>query len=364
MATWRPVRIQAPLRGVTATAWLLLGALAGCASTAPRIAVFTGQPTSLVWPRPPDPPRIQYLGEMVGEASLGARSRGFGAVRDVLAGPTPPIAFVSPTAVAAAGQLVFVCDPGAAGGAALHVLDLSTRQFRSIRSAGAASLVAPLDVAIHGERVAVADAQRGTVELFSLRGEHRATLGSGQLHRPAALGWSRDGRELWVLDAAAHACVVFDAGGALLRRVGGRGSEPGRFHFPSGLALGGDSLGGGFVAIADAMNFRCQILNLDGTPRCAFGRKGDAAGDFSLPRDAALDSEGHVYVLDSQFENVQIFDARGALLLAFGREGRGAGEFSLPSGLSIDDRDRIWVADTYNRRVQVFQYLRGAKEES
>jgi DNA-binding beta-propeller fold protein YncE len=89
-----------------------------------------------------------------------------------------------------------------------------------------------------------------------------------------------------------------------------------------------------------------------------FGRKGDAAGDFALPRDVAFDSDGHVYVLDNQFENVQVFDRDGRLLMAFGEEGAGPGRFSLPSGITIDQRDRIWIADTYNRRVQVFEYLR------
>lgn len=76
----------------------------------------------------------------------------------------------------------------------------------------------------------------------------------------------------------------------------------------------------------------------------------------------AVDSDGHVYVLDSRFENVQVFDHVGALLMAFGGEGDGPGEFALPSGITIDQGDRIWIADTYNRRVQVFQYLREDEE--
>ena len=100
-----------------------------------------------------------------------------------------------------------------------------------------------------------------------------------------------------------------------------------------------------------------QLIDDAGEPTVVFGQKGDAAGDFARPRDVAIDSEGHIYVLDNQFENVQLFDRDGRLLMAFGRGGSGPGEFSLPSGITIDDRDRIWVADSYNHRVQVFQYL-------
>ncbi len=108
------------------------------------------------------------------------------------------------------------------------------------------------------------------------------------------------------------------------------------------------------------MNFRVQLLDSQGKAARSFGHKGDAAGDFALPRDVALDSQGHIYVLDNQFENIQVFDPQGQLLMAWGQEGRGPGEFYLPSGITIDEQDRIWIADTYNRRVQLFQYLREA----
>ena len=73
----------------------------------------------------------------------------------------------------------------------------------------------------------------------------------------------------------------------------------------------------------------------------------------------ALDSEGHVYVVEALFDAIQIFDGAGRYLLGFGERGPGRGQFSLPGGLFIDPQDRIYVGDSYNRRVQVFQYLRG-----
>ena len=71
----------------------------------------------------------------------------------------------------------------------------------------------------------------------------------------------------------------------------------------------------------------------------------------------AVDPDGHVYVVDAQFEAVQLFTPEGQLLLSVGREGRGPGEFWLPAGIHIDAKGRVWIADSYNQRVQVFQYL-------
>ena len=77
----------------------------------------------------------------------------------------------------------------------------------------------------------------------------------------------------------------------------------------------------------------------------------------------AIDSQGHLYVVDARFENVQIFDPQGRILMAFGQEGPGDGEFWLPAGVCIDSQDRIWVADTYNCRVQVFEFLGAGSDD-
>lgn len=48
-------------------------------------------------------------------------------------------------------------------------------------------------------------------------------------------------------------------------------------------------------------------------------------GDFARPKGVAVDSEGHIYVVDAAFGNVQIFNSEGLLLLFFGQMGTGPG---------------------------------------
>jgi DNA-binding beta-propeller fold protein YncE len=327
---------------------LILAGLAGCER--PEGPIFPEVSPPVEWPGPPDQPRIRYIGQLRGEASLGIQPRGWEAVQAVLAGPKPQAVFSKPSAVAVSGECVFVADIGLG---VVHRLQLSPRKYSMCRGSPNDPLKVPLSLAVAEGRLVVVDRGRAAVDIFDLDGTWRATKRWPEVTAPVAVTWDAARRKFWLADAGVHACFETADLQTLERRIGERGPELGQFNFPSALAWH-DGLG---LIVADAMNFRVQIFNEAGKPAVSFGKKGDAAGDFSRPRGAAVDSEGHIYVLDNQFENIQIFDREGRLLMAFGEEGDKPGQFALPSGITVDDRDRIWVADSSNRRVQVFQYL-------
>ena len=114
----------------------------------------------------------------------------------------------------------------------------------------------------------------------------------------------------------------------------------------------------GNLYVTDALNFRVQIFDPNGTPLSAFGSHGDASGDLARPKGIGVDRNGDIYLVDALFDAVQMFDREGRYLMAFGSQGREPGHFWLPSGLAIDG-DRVYVADSYNQRVQVFRFLGG-----
>ena len=82
-------------------------------------------------------------------------------------------------------------------------------------------------------------------------------------------------------------------------------------------------------------------------------------GQFSRAKGIAVDSDGHIYVVDAAFNNYQIFDQDGQLMLCVGSIGQGDGQFWLPAGAYMGPDDMLYVVDQYNFRVQVFQYLGG-----
>jgi len=322
--------------------------LAGC--QAPLRPVFSIVTPPVVWPAPPDQPRIHYVGELRGEQSLGARKRGTDVLRSIFAGPRPPVEFSRPTAVAVVGQRVFVADTGLG---AVHMLDIDRRIHELILGNPSEPFQVPIDVlALPDATIAVVDRKRATIDFLDLDGQWLHTWRDANLRAPVSATWDANRKLLWVADVSDHMCYAF-MDGEIVRHLGRRGSAPGQFNFPSAIAWNA-AVG---LVVADAMNFRVQVLDDQDHPLAVFGRKGDAAGDFARPRDVAVDSQGHIYALDNQFENVQVFDQTGRLLMAMGRGGTGTGEFALPAGITIDSLDRIWVADSYNRRVQVFQYL-------
>jgi DNA-binding beta-propeller fold protein YncE len=70
-----------------------------------------------------------------------------------------------------------------------------------------------------------------------------------------------------------------------------------------------------------------------------------------------VDSEGHVYVADAEFNNFQILTADGQSLLAVGVLGTDPGQFALIAGLHIDSKDQVYASEMYKGRIQVFQYI-------
>jgi DNA-binding beta-propeller fold protein YncE len=107
--------------------------------------------------------------------------------------------------------------------------------------------------------------------------------------------------------------------------------------------------------VVDAMNFRLQLFDRGGEFQRMIGSTGDPAGGIYRPNGVAIDSEDHIYIVESEWGLVEVFDREGQLLYRFGN-GTGFGQFLLPAGLFIDHNDRVYLVDSYNSRVQVFQY--------
>jgi sugar lactone lactonase YvrE len=82
--------------------------------------------------------------------------------------------------------------------------------------------------------------------------------------------------------------------------------------------------------------------------------EGSADGQFNRPAGIDVDSEGNVYVADSENHRIQKYKSDGTFIKAWGSKGIGNGRFNNPNGIAIDSLGYVYVVDTNNYRVQKF----------
>ncbi|MBA2373080.1 MAG: hypothetical protein H0V74_02605, partial [Chloroflexi bacterium] len=84
------------------------------------------------------------------------------------------------------------------------------------------------------------------------------------------------------------------------------------------------------------------------------GGRGSEPGRFDGPRGVATDRTGTLYVADTGNDRIQHFSSSGNLLGTLGEAGTGPGQLDRPTGLAVTADGQLWVADAGNRRVQAF----------
>ena len=326
---------------------LLLASLCvvACAPTAVTDDLRAEPQVDLVWPSPPQVPRLRMLRSIGEPADIGIKQGTFSQVVQFFTGKERQ-GMVRPYAVAVDDGVIAVADPGLR---AIHLFLLNESKYELIRYAGDERMVSPVGISLSGNAIFVADSTAGRVHVFDRRGAHRQTITG--LGRPTGIAFHAASRRLYVTDTVENKVVMFDESGTRLADFGERGLAPGQFNFPTTLAIHGDTL-----LVNDTLNYRVQLFSLDGAPLSSFGEIGDGSGQFALSKGLGADSHGHIYIADALSNYVQIFDKEGRFLLSFGGMGEEAGKFRLPAGIHIFE-NLVYVADSQNSRLQVFEYL-------
>jgi sugar lactone lactonase YvrE len=345
--------------GVASVALALLLAAAGSASTPPQAgsAGRAALPPSVqatvpqsrpIWPEPPAPTKISYVGSLA-PASAQARPSVLGRIWRAIAGPGTAPVMSQPYGMAVGkDRSLYVTDTV---GGVIHVFDLAKRGYRRMQ-VDADSLVG---IASRDDHLYVTDAVRGRVTCLTTNGRKLWSTGSdASLQRPTGIVATAD--RLFVVDTIAAQVVELGPQGTVVRRFGGHGTSEGTFNFPTAIATDGRSQ----LYVTDTLNFRVQVFDLSGRFVRTFGRLGDGSGDFTRPKGLALDSDGNIHVVEGLHDVIQVFDREGAFLLAYGESGTGTGQLWLPTGITIAG-DSVFVADSANRRVQIYQYLRDTR---
>ncbi|HJV81292.1 6-bladed beta-propeller [Noviherbaspirillum sp.] len=340
------------LLGLVELASVLL--VAGCAAP-PGPPRMVEKP---VFPAPPDQPRFYYERSIYTSADVVKQDQN-AELRRMLTGESRVgEGMAKPYGVAVYQGRVFVSDTAVQ---AVMVFDIPGQKFFKIGEEEPGRLMMPIGLDVDGKgNLYVVDATAKQVVVYDKDGKFLRTVGNAKFFsRPSGIAVDSEGARVYVVDTGSvtneeHRVRVFDAqDGKHLLDIGKRGNAKGEFNLPRDVVIGQD----GLIYVVDGGNFRVQAFRTDGTFVRAFGEVGRRSGQFSRPKEAAVDPEGNIYVVDTAFGNFQIFNPEGQLLLPVGSrsEKDGMAKYMLPAGIAIDGDGRVYVADQFFRKVDVYR---------
>ena len=246
-----------------------------------------------------------------------------------------------------------------------------------------------IDDATH--QIFVVNDDNNRVQIFSETGEYIYQLGVGQLSEP--YGIAIHGDSVYVSCLGDNTISKFSLTElCLVRRIGGFGSNNGRFKYPSQLTT--DPIGR--VFIADTFNDRicihdpdlnhlrnityqsmsqpldvkvsrdrlyvlchntkpCMlVLTLEGDKLHSLITCGEGM-DVLYPRFFCLDALNNFVLSDYDSHSICVFSPEGNLLHTIGREGHQRGMFYYPKGVAVTPNGRlVCVSENRNYGLQIF----------
>jgi len=188
--------------------------------------------------------------------------------------------------------------------------------------------------------------QVAPIQKFDASGKLVTSFGAGMFNFPHGLFVDRD-NNIWVSDGKGdggkgHTVIKFSADGKVLMTLGTpgvAGTDESHFNAPSDVLVAPN----GDIFVADGhggdTNARVVKFSKDGKFITAWGRKGTAPGEFQTPHGLAMDQAGRLFVAERENDRVQIFDQDGKFITEWKQFGR-------PSGVFIDKNDVLYVADS------------------
>jgi len=313
-------------------------------------AILAESNTTLVWPPPPEQPRIAYVKTITKAEDLGIKKGFLAKLWEFVAGKEER-KLIKPFGIHHDGERLYVTD---AGLKAILIFDLKKGKLEIVDRSSVHDLIMPVDIVtdVRGE-IYVTDSMRAVVFKFDRSGKLLKKFGHHFLKRPTGIAYDTAKDRLVVVDTVASNLKLFSTDGKYLNKVGRPGKGAGEFNRPTFIATDDRNT----FYVSDSMNHRIQMLDANLSFKKAFGRLGNVIGTFGSPRGVAVDPKGRIYVTDTLFNAVQIFDQDGNVLLAFGSYGTGPGEFVIPEDITITKDGTIYITDSYNMRVQVFKIL-------
>ena len=166
-----------------------------------------------------------------------------------------------------------------------------------------------------------------------------ASWGAGEFIMPHGLTIDHEDN-VWLTDVGRQQVFKYSHDGRLLLILGERG-KPGadkeHFNYPTDVAVLPD---GSFYVSDGYRNSRVVKFNATGRYEFEWGAKGSGPGQFNLPHGIAVDAGGRVFVCDRSNARLQVFDPSGKFIA----EWKGP-EIGRPYGVTVASNGHVFAVD-------------------
>jgi tripartite motif-containing protein 71 len=192
------------------------------------------------------------------------------------------------------------------------------------------------------DMIYVIDTWNGRIQVFNTKGKCKKAIASDDgFFGPRELTVDSDGF-IYVADTGKHRIVKFDKTGKKVRAWGIKGSKPGEFNEPIGLAL--DQ--GKNLYVADRLNFRIQVFNSDGQFIKEWPVKGWVPEQVDMEPHLALDqAHSLLYATDGRSKRIFCFKLDGTLVNTIEKDMNGNNLFMVPLGVAVDKDGNVYMTD-------------------
>jgi DNA-binding beta-propeller fold protein YncE len=263
-----------------------------------------------------------------------------GIPRPPLPGMPPYLSFISPVAVAARNNIVYVVDAGHRQVFRYDPARLSMMRFADTVGGTASALAVGPDLSLY-----VAEVGTGQVQHYSWDGRPLpAFRHDTAMRQPVGIVADDASGRVFIADSLYNHVVVFTGFGRALTIL-----RPDEARSIESMARGPDGL-----YLVDAIGRQVVVMAFDGADLYAFGSEA-----LKMPHAIVVDRFNRVYVSDDFDNTIKVFEDR-ELIATIGGGGGGAGQanftasFNRIAFLSLD-QNTLYVADSLNGRIQSFQ---------
>jgi hypothetical protein len=166
--------------------------------------------------------------------------------------------------------------------------------------------------------------------------------------RPTDIAFLPEG-SFFISDGYGNTRVLkFDRNGKFLKMWGTRGTAPGQFNGPHGIAVGLDRR----VYVSDRGNGRIQV----------FDEEGNFLQEWPgiAPHTIMMAGDQHLWAFDSRTDKLVKFGLDGHLEYSWGTHGTSPGQFWAVHQVTADSEGNMYAAEVFGGRTQKFRPKSGA----